>query len=194
MLSKRGRAYDPDSLPPAARLRHNISDLFLSTDISASRAQELLQDAGASGSAHVGDMQRLGGAKNVNRNLLRKLLKGSKWPKVYYASVPVHNEKTGLTESRMIPMILPHELLGALKKHASSMENLFSRSGMDELTSTHLLEAASKCGIGTDNLLGMGLWLDGVVAKWDRSQTMEFITATFPGCTHSEHLQNSEQF
>ena len=143
MLSKRAKGYDPDALPPATRLRHNISDLFLSNDITASRAQGLFQDAASSGSAYVGDMQRLGGAKNVHRNLLTKLLKGSKWPKVYYASIPVHNDKTGLTVTRMIPMILPHELLGALKKNASSIETLFSRRGMDELTSTHLDEAAT---------------------------------------------------
>eukprot|EP00972_Heterocapsa_arctica_P008536 1245478-Heterocapsa_arctica.AAC.1 len=45
MLSKNGRGYDPDGVPRAKRLKHNLADLFLSGQVSGHRSQSLFEDA-----------------------------------------------------------------------------------------------------------------------------------------------------
>ena len=40
MFSKNKRPYDPETLPPVARLRRNVTDLFAGNDIAAPRAQD----------------------------------------------------------------------------------------------------------------------------------------------------------
>ena len=49
MFSKRGRGYEETELSPSKRLRANFADLFLSNDISGSRALSLFQDADGAG-------------------------------------------------------------------------------------------------------------------------------------------------
>ena len=41
MYSKDKRPYDPESLPPTARLRRNVVDLYSGNDISSMRSQDI---------------------------------------------------------------------------------------------------------------------------------------------------------
>ena len=36
-------------------------------------------------------------------------------------------------------------------------------------------------GIDDDGVLGVGLWIDGVACRWDRSSSYDMITMGFPG-------------
>ena len=84
MLGKRSLGFDVAGVPSGKRLRHNVADLFLSNSVSATRAASLFCDAAAAGAEGVGDLQRVGAPKHHHRNLLKKLLKGSKWPGLYF--------------------------------------------------------------------------------------------------------------
>ena len=55
MFHKRQKDYAAGE-PKSKRFRHNVADLMLSNEISGQRAQELCQDALASGSTGVEDL------------------------------------------------------------------------------------------------------------------------------------------
>ena len=108
MLAKRYLGFDVAATAPAKRFRYNAADLFfLSNSISGSRAASLFADARRAGTRHVAD---LGGApsKHAHRNILRKLLKGNKWPRLYETPIRVWNRKRKLEELRPItfPLLL----------------------------------------------------------------------------------------
>ena len=95
MLSKRAKGYDPSEVPAHKRLRKNLADTFLSNEISGRKAQELFNDAQAAGAADVQDLAgRSAVAPNAGRNLKRKLVRYTKWPKIYTGEVRMLDPKT----------------------------------------------------------------------------------------------------
>ena len=162
MLSKRARGYDEVKVPVQKRLRENISDLFLSNSISASRAADLFHDAAAAGASSVADLARLAGGRqvqeggsssssgpkrrntNVYRDLMRKLTKRSPWPQPYYAQVRVWNRKTKQTQTASIPIMLPSELVKTLLGYGSKA-TLLATGGMSPPTVRHLQKASRQC-------------------------------------------------
>ena len=99
-----------DSDRPDKRLRRNVSDLFLSGAISAGRAATVFQDAEFDGATGVADLA-VNEGKNAQRDLVRKLMKGSKWPPLYAAKIPVLHQKTHQVLEESINVLLPHEVL-----------------------------------------------------------------------------------
>lgn len=186
MFSKHARGYTAEDVPGAKRLRSNLSDLFLSNEISAARAHSLFVDAVASGTKHVGDLAAIGSRskpevapKNMCRNMIRKLLKGNRYPKPYIWKGPVHNKKTDCTELASLAIWLPHELVAAFAEHCP--EGLMSQAGFDVDAAVRHDQNAATLGIHPDRLLSLGLWLDGCPCNWDRTQSLETIAMSFPG-------------
>ena len=93
MQSKHERAYDPAETSAAKRLRLNVSDLFASNTVTGKRTQELLNDAAEGG---VDDCRpwRKRITTNTARDLRRKMLKKSQWPKLYEFEVSCKNTRT----------------------------------------------------------------------------------------------------
>ena len=139
-----------------------------------------VQRSEAAGSIGVSDLASVGGEKHAHRNLLRKLLKKSKWPKVYHASVRVWNRRTNKECHASIPMLLPHEFVHVFRQHAVSKANLLDRGGMDTTTEEHLRSASAQLGI-TGDVLGLAFWIDGVACKWDRSESQDMLMMSLPG-------------
>eukprot|EP00974_Lingulodinium_polyedra_P026391 2545776-Lingulodinium_polyedra.AAC.1 len=180
MLSKRALGCDELRVSPNKRFRMNAADLFLSNTISASRAASMFADAAAAGAEGVGDLVMEGSGKNTHRNLVRKLLKHSKWPSVYFAAVPVWNRKTVHKTEAQVPMLLPHEVVAALYANRVDDEAFFETTNLDNVGRRHLDAVARE--IGSDGpVMGLGLWLDGVAAKWDRSASIDMLTMSLPG-------------
>lgn len=183
MLTKRALP-DCSGIEPKRRLRQNVVDLFLSNDVSSSRAVDLIQDASAAGAAHFEDLQRLAGAgalkQNAARDLLRKVLRRSHWPKLYHAEVRAWDLKTQKATKVWLPFLLPHELVHVLAMR-SSKQALLCQGGMSVETRAHLATASVE--LGSPELLALGLWLDGVPCNWDRSQSLEVVAMSFPGFT-----------
>ena len=181
MLSNRVRCYSEEDLAPDKRLRANLVDLFTANEISAPRAASLMADAAAAGAPGFSKLRRLGSDKHKRRNLSRRLVKGSGWPKEYIAQVQVHYPKSKTSKSAKLPMLLPHEVIAALCA-SSKPEALFSRASMDPCTSSTLTKAAERLKIDPKlPLLGVSFWLDGVTCKWDRSESVDIISMGFPG-------------
>ena len=70
---------DLDGVAPTKRFRHNVADLYLSNDVSGTRAWRLYDDAKTAGCKNVSDLAKNGGtgSNHCSRNLLRKLKKHS---------------------------------------------------------------------------------------------------------------------
>ena len=67
MYSKRALP-DREGMPPAKRLRENLTDLFLSNDVSGARAVSLFQDAAAAGAPCVKDLSKAAGGGRHLKN------------------------------------------------------------------------------------------------------------------------------
>ena len=94
MLSKRGKGYCPDEVPAAKRFRLNLADAFLGGDLPGKRTQELFNDAAAASTENVSDLAGSKPSTHSHRNLVKKLLRGSKWPRMYETGVRMKNPKT----------------------------------------------------------------------------------------------------
>lgn len=177
MLSKRRRPYVPAALPPAHRARANMKDLFANNEISGQRAQELINDfaaAGAQGFRSLTSRDK----RNAARRLKDKFLKSCQWPSLYWSRIRVLNKKTHVEETQWLAFLLPHEILGTLAELAGDREVLFSRDGLDDWSKAHLEQACAAAG---RNLVGLGLWGDGVPVNWDRTESVEVLSLNFPG-------------
>ena len=80
--------------------------------------------------------------------------------------------------SKPIATLLIHEVVHNIASW-SSKEALLSTDGMEPRTRDHL--AAVKEELQIEDLLGLGLWIDGCPYNWDRSESLEVISLNFPG-------------
>ena len=73
----------------------------------------------------------------------------------------------------MISINLIHEVVEEVLRH-SSREKLLSTGGMDPRTREHL--EAVRQELQVDELLGIGIWIDGTPYNWDRTESLEVIS------------------
>ncbi len=183
MLSKHGRAYDPAGLPPTKRLRNNLVDLYACNAVSAKRASELLADAEAAGVRSCsGLVSRKGALGNAARNLRRRLMQDSLWPKHYLAMVRCFDPKSVQEEWKGLHFLLPHEVLYSFVLHGD-VDVINDRSAMDPLTLRHLQKCESEgdaAGRGLP-MIGIGLWGDAAPCNWDRTESVQAYSWNLPG-------------
>ena len=112
--------------------------------------------------------------KNISqlRDLVRKALKTSLWPQPYYADVRGFNPKTGKEDAMSVALSLPHELMASVllvndaKDILALQERKFRhRADIKE----HLLHFQEQFGV--QDVLGLGLWIDGAPFNHDRSHS-----------------------
>ena len=120
MWHKKQRDQDP-AAPPGKRLRDNLVDLYASGEIAGDRAQSLMDDAGdyarAMGSDEFQDLRGAkgpGSAKNKDRDLRRRLLKRSHWPRIYLAELRCYSVRQKRLIPQRVAFLLPHEIIGLL--------------------------------------------------------------------------------
>lgn len=169
MQSKRGLPSSYTDAPPEKRLRENLTDLFLTNQLSASRSSLLLADAELAGAQNVSDLSRIAtrSGNNKHRDLLRRFAKLSAWPKLYNASVRCFNARTQTIESVDIPVALPHELLDKMAAY-SDMQTFTSTERLTPQALTHLGRALRCIPRSGPPVVPLGLWLDGTPCNWDR--------------------------
>ena len=123
---------------------------------------------------------------NAFRSFSRAFLKGSCWPKPYFAQTRCNNVRTGVETPTWVALGLPHEYVNALCKHGD-METIMERSGCDPNTLAHVVRAEADAGV---DLLPLGLWGDGVPCQWDRAESIEALSLNFPGqCDEYKQLR-----
>ena len=54
---------------------------------------------------------------------------------------------------------------------------------MDLVTRDLFMGARREIGLGGVDMIGIGLWLDGVATKWDRTESLDVVTMGLPGLT-----------
>ena len=185
MFAKRQRQYEIQDLPKDKRFRANLSELFLDNTISADRTLSLLEDAQAAGTRHLNDLARPNPykgkskfRKNAGRDLRRRLLKGSPWPELYYADIRVWDNASQTEQTVTCPMMLPHEIFHCLCNN-NSIDEMLSCSSMSKRAAQHLHKMKEQFKVSKG--AGLGLWIDGAPCNWDRTQSLECISLSFPG-------------
>ena len=176
MFSKRGRDEKQEQEDAAKRLKADLADLFLSNEVSAQRAHTTFRNVDQCGVPGFQKLARTGGLKNKARDLTRQLLKGNKWPSMYYARVRTWSPKKQQAVWSLIPMLLPHEILFALGERAKSAQNLFLQDGLSQQAARHLAQVAAELHLDPKEMVPMGVWGDGVPYNFDRSQSLEVFT------------------
>lgn len=76
-----------------------------------------------------------------------------------------------------VPIQLVHEIVAVLLKHGFR-EPMLSTEHMDPLSLQHLQHCQREAGC---DFLGLGLWGDGAPTQWDRNETIDVISLSFPG-------------
>jgi len=180
MLSKRARPYDRDAVPKGGKLLANIKDLWASNEVSAKRAQTMVNDAHDDGLASLRHQVRDEASKNISRTLRRAFLKHSQWPKDYWAQIRCRDQKTGGEKLEWVAFSLPSELLGMISR-LGVKETVMSTENMDPKTLEHLraMQAASGCSM--QDMGGLGLHGDGVPCNYDRTESAEVLSVNCPG-------------
>ena len=156
----------------------NVADLLFTNELSAARCQELLKDARAQGCKHLGRLTRRGTDKNIKRSLHRALSRNCGWPPVYNAPVRVWDTKGQCEMTVQLPLLLPHEVVAAFAEK-NDCQQLFEEAGMCAASRRHL--DCMKSSLSATSLLGVGFWLDGCPCNWDRTESLEVLTMSFPG-------------
>ena len=152
MMSKRARTWNPKSMTPGASLQAHIRDMYGYNEITAERAQSMMNDLDSVGIPEfAGSKRKLG--TNITRGLQRQLQKQCQWPEDYYAQIRVLNKRTGVEQYEWCAFGLPHEYLAALAK-VGNVETLYNRGGLDEETLSILQEHETAAGC---RLAGLGL-------------------------------------
>lgn len=180
MLSKNKRPYDADELPAERRLRRNIVDLFGRNQLSGSRTSDLLRDAALAGAPGCSELVSAASSSDLPhgaRTLCRRLLKWSLWPDVYIAEISVMDFRAGEIAKAPVAFLLPHELVAALCR-SCSLDALMAKDRLDRNTADHLRVCEEAVG---GQLLGLGLWGDGVPCNWDRSDSLQMFALNLPG-------------
>ena len=183
MYSKKVFLSNRDQEESSKRLRSNVSDLFLSGEISGKRAATLFQDATDAGAASTADLAISVGS-NSHRDLKRKLFKGNKWPPLYTFQVPVKHLKTHQTTWEDIAMLLPHEVAAVVAdRNRFFNTDLFSTQGLTEKQQLDFISKTQQLGMVPGKTMPLGLWSDGCPVKWDRSESILVISLNWPGQT-----------
>ena len=185
MLSKRQRPYDPARLDPTKRLRRNMSELFSRNELPANRIGELCADVNRVAPTQLADVGRPCTQKNIARLLKSKFGKQGAWMPDYIATLRVWDTKSQSIKEEKVPIQLLHEIVAVLKKYGS-IDKIMETANMDPLTKEHLVscEAKALC-----KLLGIGIWGDGAPTQWERSQSIDVISVSFPGSVDFKNLR-----
>ena len=190
MFSKRPLPDRDREMSAAQRLRLNVADLFLQNDVSATRTQTVMSDVNACGVEGFTQLAKAGGSGkhkgNIRRDMMRSCLKGSHWPDLYYARIRVYAPNLQREVVSLVPMMLPHELIGALVKF-NGKAPLLQTQGLSAESAKNL--AAARQELQDPELMPLGLWCDGCPCNWDRTKSVEVWSLNIPGISEWQALR-----
>ena len=172
MLSKRPKPYD-ERLAAPKRLAANVRGMFARNTVSARQTQTLINDMASASVRHLPAPVADADGEQCARRLRRKMMRSSLWPKEFLAKVRVLDRVTGAEVWDEVAILLPLEVIEMLFKFGRR-DVLLGRSNMDPESLAVLNEH------GPD-FFGFGLHCDGVPHSWDREESCEVLTISFPG-------------
>ena len=119
-----------------------------------------------------------GSARNVNRDLRRKLLKTSQWPPLYVEAIRFWSVKTKQMVVKKLAFLLPHEIIAKMREVGGKDEVLTQAGGLDAYNQRRHAEIQQKLA---GRFVSLSLWGDGVPFSWDRKRSVDTWTLAFPG-------------
>ena len=176
------RALDQEKLQEVAldkRLKHDLTDLFLSNSISAERSARLAENAALAGAQHLESLQVDRTGKNASRDLLRKAFKNSKWPSPYVFEVKCYDPAQNVVERKEMSMLLPHELLHSIlmvNDASSLLRRQRSAIACRPDLQAHLEKLHGMGFANAQDILLLSIWADAVPFNSDRTMSLETIT------------------
>ena len=160
-------------------LREQFRNLIAENSVAAATIRDLTRGVRdeAPGALPTLPRSRAETSSNTHRDFARAFLRGSVWPRVYWARVRCLHTRTNRPRSEWMAFGLPHEYLHRLSDRSDA--SVFGdRGGLDPVTERHLLSAEAQAGV---SLLPLGLWGDAAPTQWDRSESIETLSLNLPG-------------
>ena len=91
------------------------------------------------------------------------------------------NPSTGEVQEDSVPFYLPHEVIEAARRENPGRLKTHDQKGLDKKDKDHLHMVEEALSVAQGSVLAVGLWMDGVACKWDRSQSLDMVVMSFPG-------------
>lgn len=157
---------------------------LLSGGVSGVALQRLVEKAQAAGAKGAEDLCKAGNSGklsgNIQRDMLRTLRKGSHWPQLYYADIPVWNVKLEKIMMKPHPFLLPHEWL-AKANFLIGIDALNNTMQPGSGIHKHIQSVANGLQNPADHI-AMGLHFDGVPfgSQIFYSDSLEVFSLNFP--------------
>ena len=96
--------------------------------------------------------------------------------------VPLENLKTHAVYEQPLYMMMPHEILHAVMGRNKFAGNTpFCSQGLNGLTKPLFEANCQRFNFAKEKCIPLGLWIDGVPVKWDRSESLTVVSLNFPG-------------
>ena len=160
------------------KAQRSMASMLLEGHVPGSYWREVVGDLAASGHEDMQTLEQKAGSRaNVQRNVLRHFLKGSQWPELYWTPVLFVHPKTGKAVKLNFPVYLPHEMVHVLL--ASFKDKLHDMNGLDEAGRQQ--KSRMEHELHMEDGICMGLWSDSTPFTWDRKESIEVLSLSFPG-------------
>ena len=143
--------------------RQHVLRLYLRNEQSAEQTKKLLQKAEKAGTGGLNEYTKGQSDKNAQTSLMRACLEKTKFPKPYWAQVPVADPKRGLKKVMMwLPFLLIHEVLFAVWSHFDNKDCLFNLPPGTSGTAKMRDSSCKTHKIDPNLFISLGLHGDGV--------------------------------
>ena len=80
-----------------------------------------------------------------------------------------------------IPLLLPHEVVGTVRRKNATNEAILAKTSFDTMDIEYMAGLEGKVGATPGSMFGLGLWLDGVAARRDQTESIDTMVLSFPG-------------
>lgn len=167
----------------AQEWRQSAVSTVLEGNLSAAKCRSLIHKAtlaGAKGAENFARVGQAGRNRNVHRDFLRLARRNSLWPKLYYADIPVYDNKQEVIQMKSHPFLLPHEWLATALQHGSLHQ--YTASQLNSFIWNHIKNTASGLGCPSENFIALGLHCDGVPfgSQVFYTDSLELFTLNLP--------------
>ena len=165
------------------RLKSNLQDLWASGNTTSGRHVSLMKDALEAGVESCYSRVAAKQAQPSPEALYREALKGGQWPKLQIFNVPLKAKNNDVREEPLA-FLCPHDLIHQLViQDHRCLQVLQDTGGLDETGAAHIAQLAKDwCA----QPIPVSLWQDGVPFNWDRSESLEVFSISFPGLSSGQ--------
>jgi hypothetical protein len=155
------------------------ADFFLNNKLSAKDVSRIVRGAHTSGAEGVADLAKFHLRKNLARDLLSTLLKGTAIPELFQYSIRSWDPDTQEQVMADLPFLLPHELLHSMKDKVSAMK--LDHEACPEIAAAFV----RKCKmLGLDPMSAVPLGMHGDGVPFTKKDSLELISFNFLAQPH----------